>query len=193
MRKIQNLVQKIIVKNKGKGRDNLIMASLLFLSVCISTLIFIGRNEIKNIGGYGYVGIFLLSILGSSTIVVSAPTFLSTLIGGSVLNPYFVGLVSGLGSSIGELTGYLAGYGGKVLAIDSKIYKKISGWMQRRGFLTVFLLAAIPNPLFDLAGIFAGLTNYSVKKFLLATFLGKTIKFTLIALLGLAAGNIFPS
>jgi len=183
----------MIVKNKGKGRENLIMASVLFLSVCISTLIFIGRNEIKNIGGYGYVGIFLLSILGSSTIVISAPTFLSTLVGGSILNPFLVGLVSGLGSSIGEITGYLAGYGGKVLAIDSRIYKKVSSWMKRRGFLTVFLLAVIPNPFFDLAGIFSGLTNYPIKKFLLATFLGKTIKFILIALLGLVTGNIFPA
>ena len=190
MYKIQDLIQKLIVKNKGKGKENLIKASFLFLSICTSTLIFINRGKFGHLGGYGYLGIFLLSILGSSTIVIPAPTFLATLVAGSIFNPLLVGIVSAFGSSIGELTGYFTGYGGKILIKENKISKKINGWMQKRGSLTIFILAAAPNPFFDLAGISAGLSNYPVKKFFLSTFLGKTIKFILIALLGLYSGTL---
>ena len=56
--------------------------------------------------------------------------------------------------------------------------------MQRRGFLTLFVLSAIPNPLFDLAGISAGVLHYPVARFLLACWLGKTIKALALAYLG---------
>ena len=186
MHKVQKLLQNLLAENKGKGKENLIKASFLFVSVCISTLIFISRDKFADLENYGYLGIFLLSILGSSTIVIPAPTFLATLVAGGIFNPFLVGVISAFGSSIGELTGYFAGYGSKVLIKESKISKKINSWMQKNGSLTILILAAIPNPFFDLAGISAGLTNYPVKKFLLSTFLGKSIKFILIALIGLA-------
>ncbi|KKR73120.1 MAG: putative membrane protein [Candidatus Woesebacteria bacterium GW2011_GWA2_40_7] len=56
--------------------------------------------------------------------------------------------------------------------------------MKKRGFLTLFLLAAIPNPIFDMAGFVAGATEVSVKKYLIAVWLGKLIKFSAIAYAG---------
>ena len=78
----------------------------------------------------------------------------------------------------------MAGIGGRVAITDHRHFKKIEHWMTKSGFLTLLTLAAIPNPLFDLAGIFAGATNYPIKRFLLATFAGKAVKFLTIALLG---------
>jgi uncharacterized membrane protein YdjX (TVP38/TMEM64 family) len=56
--------------------------------------------------------------------------------------------------------------------------------MSKNGFLTIFVLAVIPNPFFDLAGICSGLAGYPLKKFLLATILGKSVKFISFSLLG---------
>jgi len=56
--------------------------------------------------------------------------------------------------------------------------------MERRGFLTLFVLSAIPNPVFDLAGIAAGMVGFPVAKFLLACWLGKTLKGVVVAYLG---------
>ncbi len=56
--------------------------------------------------------------------------------------------------------------------------------MSINGFLTIFILAVIPNPLFDLSGIISGATKYSFKKFFVATLLGKTIRFIGISYLG---------
>ena len=189
MRRIQDLILKIIVKNKGRGRENILKASVLLLSVCMSTIIFVERKRFENLGVYGYAGVFVSSLVGSATVVVPSSTFLTAIIAGGILNPLTVAIVAALGSSFGELTGYVAGVGGKVLAINSSIYKKVDGWMQRRGFLTLFILSGTPNPFFDIAGISAGFTNYPLSKFLLATFLGKCVKFLFLAFLGFAAGN----
>ncbi|MEK7075719.1 MAG: VTT domain-containing protein, partial [Patescibacteria group bacterium] len=157
---------------------------MIFASVLISGTIIYFRNDLVKLQGYGILGILLISILGNATVVIPAPVILSAFIGGSVYNPILVGLVVALGATIGELTGFMAGVGGRIVITDHKHFKRIEKWMTKSGFLTIFILAAIPNPLFDLAGMCAGATNYGIKKFLLATFLGKSLKFLTIALLG---------
>ena len=167
-----------------KNKDRIVKYSLIFASLLISGIIIYFRNSLAALQGYGLFGIFLISILGNATIVIPAPVILSALVGGSIYNPILVGLVVALGATIGELTGFIAGIGGRVAITDHKHFKRIEKWMTKSGFLTLFILSAVPNPLFDLAGIFAGATNYPVKKFLVATFLGKSIKFLTVALLG---------
>lgn len=157
---------------------------LIIFSLLLSGCIIYFRNEIARLQTYGLIGIFLLSILGNATIVIPAPVVVTAFVGGSVFNPYLVGVLSAAGATIGELTGFLAGHGSTAVITETKKYKKIEGWMKRSGFLTLVILAAIPNPLFDLAGIVSGVTKYPIQKFLLATFLGKTIKFVTIAIIG---------
>ena len=48
----------------------------------------------------------------------------------------------------------------------------------------IFVAAAIPNPFFDAVGIVAGATRMPLGWFWIACFLGKTIRFWLIALAG---------
>ncbi|MFZ3301633.1 MAG: VTT domain-containing protein [Microgenomates group bacterium] len=169
-----------ITKNKGK----IIKYLLILASVLISGLIIYFRNDLNKLQGYGIFGIFLISVLGNATVVIPAPVILSAFVGGSVYNPILVGLVVALGATLGELTGFMAGLGGRVAITDHRHFKKIEHWMTKSGFLTLLILAAIPNPLFDLAGIFAGATNYPIKRFLIATFIGKALKFLTVALLG---------
>lgn len=177
------IIQKVsnnIIKNK----DRIVKYLMIFASVLISGIIIYYKNDLAKLASYGYMGIFLVSVLGNATVVIPAPVILSAFIGGSVYNPIIVGLVVALGATIGELTGFMAGLGGRVAITDHRHFKRIEKWMTKSGFLTLLFLAAIPNPLFDLAGIFAGATNYPIKKFLLATFIGKSLKFLTVALLG---------
>lgn len=170
-------------------KEKAIKYLLIFASILISGLIIYFRNDLAKLQGYGIFGIFIISILGNATVIIPAPVILSAFVGGSIYNPVVVGLVVALGATIGELTGFMAGVGGQAVVTDNehqkhKYYKIVEKWMTKSGFLTIFVLAAIPNPLFDLAGIFAGATGYPIKKFLLATFLGKSVKFLTVALLG---------
>ncbi len=152
--------------------------------VGISVTIWSYRDRFAELAAVGYPGIFLVSLLGNATIILPAPSLALVFAMGSALPPLFVGLAAGLGSALGELTCYAAGFGGRAVIEDQKGYKRLAAWMQRRGGITVFVLSLVPNPFFDLAGIAAGTLGYPVWRFLLFCWLGKTIKSTLVAWAG---------
>jgi len=158
--------------------------SALLFSVAITAVILIFREQLASLRTYGYAGIFVLSVLGNATVIFPVPSLALVFASGSVLNPWLIGLVAGLGEPIGELTGYMAGYGGGAVISDGERFERLKTFMQRQGFLTIFVLSAIPNPLFDLAGIAAGMLRFPLYKFLLACWLGKTLKASLVAFLG---------
>lgn len=153
-------------------------------AVTVSVLIFVFRNELINLQGYGFLGLFLLNVLGSATIFLPTPLFLTAFVAGAVFNPILVAVVSSLGSTIGELTGYLAGYGTEDLIEKDLKIQRVKKWMDKYGLWAVFILGLIPNPFFDLAGIVSGATEIPVGKFLFAVWVGKLIKFAVIAYLG---------
>lgn len=158
---------------------------LVILAVLgISVAIFAFRDQLVQLAALGYVGVFLVSLLGNATIILPAPSLFIVFTAGGVLNPLLVGLVAGVGEALGELTGYAAGFAGRAVIEDYGTYQRLVGWMERRGGITVFVLSAIPNPFFDLAGIAAGTLKYPVWRFLLFCWLGKTFKTMLVAFAG---------
>jgi len=92
--------------------------------------------------------------------------------------------VAGVGEALGELTGYAAGVGGRAVIERQKVYDQLVKWMSRAGDITIVVLSLIPNPFFDLAGIAAGTLHYPLWRFLLACWVGKTIKTTFVAWAG---------
>ena len=76
------------------------------------------------------------------------------------LNPAAVAIIAGLAGTIGELTGYFLGYSGSDVVRQGRLYQRIETWMRRRGWLLLFIISAVPNPLFDIAGIAAGVLRY---------------------------------
>ena len=151
------------------------------IAVGISISVYLIGDRVEDFGRYGYPGIFLLNLLSSATIVIPAPGLAVVSVMGSVLNPFLVGLCAGAGDALGELTGYLAGYGGSAVAEDSERYERVVVWTQRYGLWVIFVLSVIPNPLFDLAGIAAGALRIPVYRFLIVCWIGKTIKTILFA------------
>jgi len=156
----------------------------LALAILISVLIFFNRDKFVNLESYGYLGIFLISVLGNATIVLPVPVILTAFLGGGIFNPLVVGVVASLGATIGELTGYMAGISGRGLIENKGKIEKVKNWMSKHGLWTLFVLAVIPNPLFDLAGIVAGATRIPVYKYLIVVWLGKLIKFLVFSFLG---------
>lgn len=152
--------------------------------ICISIAIFVLRDKLAELEAVGYPSIFLVSLLGNATVVLPAPSLLLVFAMGSAFPPLLVGLVAGAGEALGELTGYGLGFGGQAVIENQKVYGRMVAWMQRRGGITVFLLSAIPNPFFDLAGIAAGMLRYPLRRFLLFCWLGKTLKTTMVAWAG---------
>jgi len=157
-----------------------IIAAVLALSVAIYAF----RDRFASLAAVGYPGIFLVSLLGNATIVLPAPSLALVFALGSSLPPLLVGLAASTGETLGELTGYAAGYGGRTVVEQRDLYVRLQRWMQRRGAITILVLATIPNPLFDIAGIIAGTLRYPLWRFLLFCWLGKSLKATAIAWAG---------
>ena len=159
------------------------IVAILF-AIVISALIVIFRKQLAGLGAYGYPGLFLLNVFTSATIILPMPGLALAFAAGATLNPFLVGLSVGSGAAVGELTGYLAGYGGQGLVENNPGYAKIVRWTQRYGLWMVFALALIPNPFFDVVGMIAGLLRIPAWRFLLACWAGNVIKATTIALIG---------
>jgi membrane protein YqaA with SNARE-associated domain len=174
--------------------DKLISISVFVLSTLLSVAVLLVPLDPVELRTYGYGGVFFITLFGAATLFIPGPTMVATFVVGSLLNPALVALVAGLGSALGETTGYAAGYASRALFEPRERrdtwYQRVFQWMSRNPFLTIFLLDAIPNLVGDIAGLIAGRNRYSLFKFLLASFLGKTIRFGLAAYLGFGLGHI---
>ena len=141
--------------------------------------------------GYGYTGVFLISILGGATIIVPVPMLAVVFaLGGVMKYPFAVGMAAGLGETIGALVIYMTGYGGAVPLFSSRsgkiqtVYLRLIGWMERRGSLTLFVLSAMLNPFFYPAALAAGALRFGIRKYFLICWGGKTIKGLTVAYAG---------
>jgi membrane protein YqaA with SNARE-associated domain len=137
---------------------------------------------------WGYLGLFLIELIGSATIFLPAPGFAINFIMGGIpgFNPWIVGIVAGAGSAIGEITGYGVGRGSREVVQKryGKWLDRARKWMEGPGdFLIIFLFAATPLP-HDVVGILSGAVDYPIKKFMLATLAGKIIAGIMLAWAG---------
>ena len=177
----------------AKNNTLLLIARILALVFVIAVSIYIvllPEEQARQLEAYGYWGIFLLSIISNATVLIPAPGLVIVFTWGAAFNPLLVGLAAGAGATIGELSGYLAGFSGQAVIEDQKMYDKMVAWMERNGPLTVVLLAFIPNPVFDLTGIAAGALRMPVVSFLFWALIGKAIKMLITAYAGAGVFSI---
>jgi membrane protein YqaA with SNARE-associated domain len=145
---------------------------------------------VRALEGYGYVGVFLISVFGGATILAPVPMTPVVFAMGGVLKPWLVGAVAGLGETLGGLTIYLAGYGGGTALYLSKngkiksVYSRLEGWVERKGSLTLFILSAVLNPFFYPAALAAGALRFGIQRYFIICWVGKTIKGLTVAYAG---------
>jgi membrane protein YqaA with SNARE-associated domain len=164
------------------------VGSLLGLAaiVGISALIVVLPIDYRALGNYGYLGVFIVTLISTASLVLPVPYLATIMVAGTFLDPKVVALVAGLAAAIGELTGYGLGYTGRSLLPDNRWTLMIQNAMRRWGGLVIFGASAVPNPFFDAVGMIAGATKMPVWVFILAAFLGKTLRFWAFAMMGLA-------
>ncbi len=164
----------------------LALARVLALSVVIAISVFVYsiRDRADEMAVYGYSGIFLIALLTNATVLLPAPGIAVVFAMGAVFNPCGVALTAGAGGAMGEISGYLAGFSGQAVIERAELYERFSQWMNKNGPLTILILAALPNPFFDLAGIAAGALKMPIHRFLFWCWIGVTIKMFIFAWMG---------
>lgn len=162
-----------------------IRIAALLIAVGITAAILLFSDRIEELQTLGYAGAFLIMLVGNATVVFPVPGLIFVIaMGGTLPHPWLVGLVAGPGAALGEFTGYLAGYGGATPLEQTRLYRQFDRWMDHFGPLVVFLLAVIPNPVFDMAGLLAGASHMPWWQFLAAAWIGKTIQAVFLAYAG---------
>ena len=134
---------------------------------------------------FGYLGGFLISLVGAMSVIIPIPYTLVIYLLGSVLDPLLVAVSGGLGSALGEFSGYVLGYYGRVVL--SKERRRKMDYMMKvfhhYGFAAIFLFALTPLP-DDLLFIPLGIMRYRFLKAFVPAFLGKMLMCFILAYSG---------
>ncbi|MFH1471236.1 MAG: VTT domain-containing protein [Candidatus Micrarchaeota archaeon] len=172
-------------------------AGLLIVSLVYFFVPFDYDHILQNPGQLGYAGVFFVMLISNATIFLPLPGLAIVAAFGPLpgVNPLLVGVAAGLGGGVGEVTGYILGRGGEkaLMARNPERYNKVRGWLEKHGIITIIILAAIPNPAFDLVGIVAGALKYEWWKFGIAAIIGNTVKCVVIATFSWAAAYYIGS
>jgi membrane protein YqaA with SNARE-associated domain len=189
-------VEAVIVERRRFWRhEYTALAAVCFIVALAAFAVYVLDANPVSLRRYGYIGVFLIPMIGSASFILPMPGLAVIAGAAALLDPLFglppwlaVGLIAGLGETVGELTGYTAGYGGRAVLEQRRFLAPLERWMRRQGVLTMFVMAVIPNPLFDVAGVLAGVVRMPIWQFFLAVLVGKIIKATYVA--GLAVLGI---
>lgn len=166
-------------KSKGLVAISRLLALLFVVGVTVGAYLL--RDRIEHFAVYGYPGIFLITLLSYATVLVPVPGLAIVFAMSGLLHPVGVAIAAAAGAAFGELSGYLAGYSGRAVIENWKRYEKITAWVRKYGGPAILVLATIPNPVFDLVGVAAGVLKMPLHKFLLWVFPGQLIKMLVIA------------
>ena len=162
----------------------------IVLTVLIAVAVIYFLERVRALEGYGYLGVFLVSVFGGATILAPVPMTPIVFAVGGVLKPWLVGAAAGLGETVGGVAIYMTGYGGGTPFYNSKhgriqtAYARLEAWVERRGSLTLFILSAVINPFFYPAALAAGALRFGIQRYFLICWAGKTIKGLTVAYAG---------
>jgi len=129
----------------------------------------------------GYGAVALSALVASAGLVIPVPALATACATAIFLDPFWVGIIAGTAESAGELSGYYLGYTGRDVLARNRVYQRLEHWMRRRGWLLLFLVSLVPNPIFAVVGIAAGALRYPVWGFLAVVWVGKLFIFLVFA------------
>ncbi len=179
---------KYYVPDEERFRVHHWVISGIVITVIFAVSCWLALNPqfVTRFGRWGYVGAFLISFVSSATIILPAPGIAVIIAMSAALDPITLGVVAGVGSAFGELTGYIAGASGRALIpIQHRSkFERLHSLTNNYGAVVLAFLAAIPFPFFDFAGMVAGMLKMHIVIFIIAVAIGKSIKYTILILLG---------
>ncbi len=181
---------------------NTIIGLILVFSIIVGAgTIWLDVNS-DRLKGLGYFGIFFLNFISIAVFFIPLPGL--TAAGQALivseaarLGAWQVGLIGGVGMGLGEITPYIGGAAGREVARGrqvggprwlrnavNKITQAVSWLMRRYGMITLFVLAAVPNPVFEVAGLSAGAVRMKFWRFLVPVMAGKILRGMALAYIG---------
>jgi membrane protein YqaA with SNARE-associated domain len=151
--------------------------------------------SVEGLATTAYLVVFVTTLVSNASIIIPVPVFVAIMItAASKWDPVIVALIASSAGTLGEITGYYAGYLGKKIIITEATpgYEKLVAWMKRHGMLAVFLLSLQPILPFDIAGLISGASRIPLWKFVLPCWAGKFPKYLVGCYFGGAVLSLLP-
>ena len=133
------------------------------------------NEAISAIGGMGYIGGFLAGFLGAG--IPLFPSYVLIPMMATQLNPFVVGVVSGIGAGVGQYLHYYVGLGGRCF-FSAESQTRFERWrirFDKYGAWLIAFMAATPLTPDDAVWVPLGLMGYPKAKALLAGIAGKIV------------------
>ena len=172
------------------GRRFQLLGAIVALTVIV--VVWFTRDHIPLTTSAGYSGVFFLSFVGSVSMVLPVPGLISLCAFSLTLNPFALGLLAGVGEAIGELSGYLVGYGGRgVLEESGRVDRLMKAAAARRNLLICLMVGLFPvfPILFFFYKYSDRLEKWMARRGTLVLFVVSLIPNPVFDLVGIAAGG----
>lgn len=170
------------MNSKNITKKTLSIIGGIAIGIVFALPYFLFREKIQSLSTIGYIGLFVSCFISNLSILLPTSSTIIVVASALTLNPWISILVGGLGTAFGEQASYLCGTVGAsgFNNKEGRGKKYALKWFDKTPFLTVFLFAFVPLPVFDIIGIIAGTKKMKWWKYTVAAALGKTLKFLFV-------------
>ena len=183
--------------NKRKYISISVLVVTTCLMIGLSVFLVYNHEYVVKLEHHGYLGLFLISLLAGSPLPIPTPSMILTFTLGSMLNPLYIGLVSGIGNTIVNVFLYYTGRSGrKAFKEDNQQDSRISRIMKSERvsrlveskswgeMAVVFLMFINPIPVTTPLVFAMGAARFNFTRFLVICWTSKTVQGLLLAYFG---------
>ena len=207
-RRAESPLDRFVMRSTGWFADHTairlaVIVTALALALAPGVILVIFPDLTDPVAGFSYGGVFLTNLASTATfffpvpgLTAAAQTLIATE-GEKSGVPWLVGVAGGAGMAAGEISAYYGGYLGAELVrgrefggpqrlrrVIERVVGGVNWLMQRWGMATLFVLSAIPNPVFEVAGLTAGSVRMPFRRFFVSVTAGKILRGILLAYYG---------
>ena len=172
-------------------KSKAVAAVCLVIIIAIVLCAYFFQQSLETYLAWGLLGLFVGCFLSNATILLPAPSLLLICQFSLIYNPILAAFVGSVGTTLGELVGYIAGASGQEF-VKQKNNGKLLTAFRTHPYLIVFLFSCVPWPVFDVIGILSGATHIMLRGFLLSCWLGKLLKMLVIGIAAVYLVSLYP-
>ncbi|MFL2640398.1 MAG: hypothetical protein ACJ0OL_03645 [Dehalococcoidia bacterium] len=164
-------------------RARIALGGILVATVLISGGFFLGYAD--ELGGWGYLGAFFISLISSATIIFPSPGIILVMQMAHSLDWFFLGLITGIAGGLGGATAYAFG-----VVSRGQIFRGVIGRLIDRIFATrigVFLLVLtnlVPFAGGDALSMAAGVSKFPFRRYLTYVTIATTVRMLALTYIG---------
>ena len=141
---------------------------------------------------FGLIGAFIISLTSSATVVLPAPGILIILSMAEIIDPWRLGIVTGIGGGLGGGTAYMAGALGRdAMGESSRLKQRMTDLFNSKwGMVILFIGNLIPFAPGDAISAIAGISRFPILQFFIYVIIASILKMIALSWLGRIAPDI---